>query len=93
MTLLELLESKLAYAGPRDRTVTLKISIGTARMLAETERQRAQEHERLKRVVVRWISDNAVTGAYGPWSVGWSDDDRWAWEHVDKWKEQFGIEV
>ena len=37
-TLLELLENKLNYAGPRDKTVTIKISINTARMILDAER-------------------------------------------------------
>lgn len=37
-TLLELLEAKLEYAEPRDRTVNIKIAINTAHMIAERER-------------------------------------------------------
>lgn len=37
-TLLELLENQLKYASPKDRTVNIKISINTARMIAEAER-------------------------------------------------------
>ena len=44
-TLLELLKAKLDFAGPRDKTITIKITINTARMIYERERA---THEALR---------------------------------------------
>ena len=40
-TLIELLENRLDHAGPRDKTVNIKISILTARMILEAEKRKA----------------------------------------------------
>lgn len=37
-TFLELAETKLQYAGPRDKTICIKVTINTARMMVERER-------------------------------------------------------
>lgn len=37
-TLLQLAETKLRYAGPRDRTINIKITVNTARMMVDSER-------------------------------------------------------
>ena len=36
-TFLELAKTKLAYAGPRDKTIVIKVAISTARMMVESE--------------------------------------------------------
>jgi hypothetical protein len=40
-TFLELAETKLKYAGPRDKTIVIKVTINTARMMVESERMSA----------------------------------------------------
>lgn len=37
-TFLELAENQLAHAGPRDKTINIKVAINTARMMVERER-------------------------------------------------------
>jgi hypothetical protein len=37
-TFRELAENKIALAGPRDKTINIKVAINTARMMVEAER-------------------------------------------------------
>ena len=39
-TFIELAENQLKYAGPRDKTINIKIAIKTTRMMIEREKRR-----------------------------------------------------
>ena len=53
----ELAENQLKYAGPRDKTINMKIAINTARMMVNQEKETRAEAEKL-RVVIKWLRTN-----------------------------------
>ena len=42
-TFAELAANRIAYAGPRDKTINIKITIGLARMMVEAETKNKKE--------------------------------------------------
>ena len=46
-TLLELLENRLKYAGPRDKTINIEIAINTAKMILEKEKMMEKKYREL----------------------------------------------
>lgn len=51
----------------------------------------AAARDKFARLYLRLYDAGIVSGAFGPWSDLWTDEDRAMWDEIDRLKEHYGI--